>query len=121
MRGSTAICHSAAATDGSSPNLEGKTDFLGNNRAVNWRSVCLGDSGRDTSAEQSVSSDVANARNRGSEYDQFAACRSGVAEFTESYHRGDADCGSDCDEFAARRNGLSKFTKSHHRGDAVCF
>ena len=120
MRGSTTICHSAAATDGSSPSLEGKTAFLGNNRGVNWGSACLGDSGRGTSAEQSVSSDVANARNRGSEYDQSAVCRSGLAEFTKSYYRGDADYGSDHDEFGDCRSGLAKFTKSYYRGDADC-
>jgi len=112
VRGSTTICYSAAATVGSSPSLEGKTAFLGNNRAVNWRSACLADSGRDTSAEQSVSSDVANARNRGSEYHQFAACRNGLSEFTKSYHRGDANCGSDDDEFGECRSDLAKFTKS---------
>jgi hypothetical protein len=93
---------------------------LGNNRGVNWGSACLGDSGRDTSAEQSVSSDVANARNRGSEYDQSAVCRSGLAEFTKSYYRGDADYGSDHDEFGDCRSGLAKFTKPYYRGDADC-
>jgi hypothetical protein len=86
VRGSTTIYHSSAtATDGSSPSLAGKTAFLGNNRGVNGRGACLGDSGRDTSAEPSVSSDVANARDCGIGYDQFAACRNRLAKFTKSY------------------------------------
>ena len=119
MRGSTTINHnSATAADAS---LAGKTVFLGNNRAVNGGSACVGNSGRDISAEQSVSSDVANARDRGGDHDQFAACRSGLAKFTSSYHRGDAECGSDYDEFAACRNGLAKFTRSYRHGDSVRF
>jgi hypothetical protein len=118
VRGSTTINHnSATAADAS---LAGKTVFLGNNRAVNGGSACVGNSGCDISAEESVSSDVANARDRGGDHDQFAACRSGLAKFTSSYHRGDGECGIDHDEFAACRNDLAKFTSSYHRGDAEC-
>jgi hypothetical protein len=89
---------------------------LGNNRVVNGRSACFGDSGRDTSAEHSFSSGVANARDCGIGYEEFAVCRNGLAKFSKSYHHGDSDWGSDYDKFAACRNGLAKFSKSCHRG-----
>jgi hypothetical protein len=121
MRGPTTIYHSSAtATDGSSPSLAGKTAFLGNNRAVNGRSACLGDSGRDTSAEHSVTSGVANARDCRISYEEFAAYRNGFAKFTKSYRHGDSDCGIGYEEFAAYRNGLAKFTKSYRHGDSDC-
>jgi hypothetical protein len=117
VRGSTTTYHSSAtATDAI---LAGKTAFLGNNRAVNRRSACLGDSGRDTSGEQSISNDVPNARDWGSDYDEFAACRNCLAKFTKSYHHGDSACGSDYDEFAACRNCLAKFAKSCRHGDSA--
>jgi hypothetical protein len=118
VRGSTTICHSSATA--ADANLAGKTAFLGNNRAINGRSACLGNSGRDTSAEQPVSSNIANARDCGSNYDEFAACRDDLAKFTKCYHRGDRDCGSNYDEFAACRDDLAKFTKCYHRGDRDC-
>jgi hypothetical protein len=90
---------------------------LGNNRAVNGRIACLGDSERDKSAEQSVSSDVTNA----SDYEEFASCRNGRAEFTKAYHHGDSDWGSGCDKFASCRNGRAEFTKAYHHGDSVRF
>jgi hypothetical protein len=122
VRGSTTIYHSSAtATGAGSPGLAGKKAFLGNNRAVNGRSACLGDSGRDISAEQSVSCDVANARDWGSDYDEFAACRNGLARFTKSYRHRDSDWGSDYDELAACRNGLARFTESYRRGNSVRF
>ena len=114
MRGSTTICHSSATAAGA--NLAGKTAFSGNNRAVNGCSACLGDSGRDTSTEQPVSSNIANTRDCGSDYDEFGACRSDLAKFTKCYHRGDRDCGSDYDEFGACRCDLAKFTKSYRHG-----
>jgi hypothetical protein len=74
VRGSTTICHSSAtATDATSPNLPGKTAFLGNNRAVNGRSAYVGDSGRNKSAGYFVSSGVANARDYQIGYKEFAA------------------------------------------------
>jgi hypothetical protein len=90
---------------------------LGNNRAVNGRSACLGDSGRNTSAEQHVSSNIANARDCGVGYEESGACRNGLAKFTKYYYRGDPGCRSDYDEFAACRSDLAKFTKCYHRGD----
>jgi hypothetical protein len=119
VRGSTTTYHSSAtATDPSSPSLAGKTVFFGSNRDLNGRSACLGDSGRDTSAEHSVSSGVANARDCGIGYDEFAAYRNGLAKLTKSYRRADYDCGIGYDEFAACRNGLAKFTKCYRRGDS---
>jgi hypothetical protein len=144
VRGSTTTYRSSAtATDAS---LAGKKSFLGNNRAVNGRIACLRDSGRDKSGEQFVSSDVAKARDGGSDcaefiasrnslakftkfghhrdsdwgsdHDEFAACRNSLAKFTKSYHHRDSDWGSDYDEFAACRNGLAKFTKSYHHRDS---
>jgi hypothetical protein len=121
MRGSTTIYRSSAdATDARSPSLAGKTAFFGNTRGVNGPSVCLGDSGRDTSAEHSVSSAVANARDCGIGYEGLAACRNGLGRFGKSYRREDSDCGIDCDKFAARRSGCGKFIKSYRRGDSGC-
>jgi hypothetical protein len=144
VRGSTTARHSSATTTDAT--LAGKTDFLGNNRALNGRGACIGDSGRDTSAQQCVSSDVANARdcadeydefaayrngrtkrsyhggdsNRGSEYDQFAAYRHGRAKFNKTYHGGDFNRGGEYEHFAAYRNGYAKFNKTYHRGDSNC-
>jgi hypothetical protein len=119
LRRSTTIYHSSAtATDASSPSLAGKTVFLGNNRAVNGRGGCFGDSRRDTSAEHSVSSGIANARDCRIGYDEFAAGRGGLAKFSKSYLEGDSDCRISYEEFAAYRNGLAKFTKSCRHGDS---
>jgi hypothetical protein len=93
---------------------------LGNNRAVDGRSACLGNSGRDTSAEQPVSSNIANARDCGSDYGEFAAWRNGLAKITKCYHRGDPGCRRGYDELATCRSDLAKFTKSYRRGDADC-
>jgi hypothetical protein len=115
MRRSTTRCHSSAtATDA---NLAGKTVFPRNNRAADWRSACLGDSGPDISAEQSVSNDIADSCDCGSDYDEFAACRNGCAKFTNACHRGDADCGSEYEQFVACRNYRARFTKSYQHGD----
>jgi hypothetical protein len=64
---------SATATDASSPTLAGETGFQWNHRAVNGRSICLDHSRRDTTAEHSFSSGIANARDRGSGQKHFAA------------------------------------------------
>jgi len=121
VRGSTTICHSSpTATDATSPTLPGKTAFLGNNRAVNGRSACLGDSGRNKSAEYFVSKGVTNAPDCHVGYEKFAAYRSGLGKFSKSYHLGDSDCQVGYEEFAACRSGLGKFTKSYHLGDSDC-
>jgi hypothetical protein len=93
---------------------------LGNNRAVNGRSACLGNSERDKSAEHSFSSGVANARDCGIGCEEFAAYRNGLGKFTKSYRHGDSDCGISYKEFTAYRNGLGKFTKSYRHGDSDC-
>ena len=94
VRRSTTIYHrSATAPDANSASLAGKTAFFGNSGAVNRRSVCLGDSRPDTSAEHSVSSSVANARGCGIGYEEFAAGRNGFAKFSKSFRNGDSDCG----------------------------
>jgi hypothetical protein len=93
---------------------------LGNNRAVNGRSPCLGDSGRDTAVEHSVTGGVANARDCRISYEEFAAYRNGLGKFTKSYRHGDSDCGIGYEEFATYRNGLGKFTKSYRHGDSDC-
>src|SRR6266480_501684 len=91
VRGSTTICHSSAtATDATSPTLPGKAAFLGNDRAVNGRSACLSDSGRNKSAEYFVSNGVANARDCQVGYEKFAAHRNGLGKFTKSYHHEDS-------------------------------
>src|SRR2546430_14424101 len=100
--------------------IAGKTAFLGNNWAVNGRIACLGDSGRDTSAEFSVTSGVANARDCRISYEEFAAYRNGLGKFTKSYRHGDSDCGIGYDEFAAYRNRRAKFTKSYRHRASDC-
>src|SRR6266576_3212126 len=121
VRGSATICHSSpTATDATSPTLPGKTAFLGNNRAVNGRSACLGDSGRNKSAEYFVSNGVANARDCQVGYEKFAAYRNSLGKFSKSYRHEDSDCQVGYEEFAAYRNGLGKFTKSYHHGDSDC-
>jgi hypothetical protein len=118
VRGSTTTRHSpATATDAS---LAGKTVFFGNNRAVNGRGACIGDSGRDKSAKQCVSSDVANARGCAGEYDEFAAYRNGRTKFTKSCHRGDSNCRGEYDQFAAYRHCRAKFNKTCHCEDSSC-
>jgi len=79
---------------------------LGNNRAVNGRSAGLGDSGHDISAEQSVSSGIANARDCRIGYEDSAAYSSGFGKFSNFYRRGDSDCGSGYREFAVHPNGF---------------
>jgi hypothetical protein len=105
-------------TTGADASFTPKTVFLGNHRAVNGRSVCRGDSGRDVSTERSASSDVANANDCESDYDEFPACRGGLAKFTESCHHGDSDWASDHDESAACRSDIAKFSNSCYHGDA---
>src|SRR5215211_6504359 len=121
VRGSATICHSSATVTGAiSPIFPGKTAFLGNNRAVNGRSACVGDSGSNKSAEYFVSSGIANPRDCQVGYGGFAACRNGFGKFSNSYHRGDSDCQVGYEEFAAYRNGLGKFRKPYHNGDSDC-
>ena len=101
MRSSDRIAHnSATATDGSSPSLAGKKGFWGNNRAVNWRRAGLGDSWRDISAEQSVSSGITNPRDCRISYEEFATYSCGFGNFSNFYRRGDSDCEVGCKEFA---------------------
>jgi hypothetical protein len=89
VRSSTTTQHNSATTAEAS--LAGKKVFLGNNRSVNGRIACLGDSGHDKSGEQFVSGDIANARDWEGDYDEFTACRNSLAKFTKSCHRGDSD------------------------------
>jgi hypothetical protein len=116
VRSSTAIYHNSATTpDASSPSLADKTGFFGNNRAVNGHCAGLGDSGRDISAEQSVSSGIANARDCGTGYEEFAVHPSGLRKFTKFYRRGDCDCGIGYKEFAACSSGVGKFSNFYRR------
>ena len=122
MRGSTTICHSSAiATDARSAGLGGKTAFVGNTRGVDGRSVCLGDSERDTAAEHFVSGVVTNPADCGIAYKKLAACRNSLRSFRKSYRREDSDCGIGYDKFAAYQNGLGKFTNWYRLRDSVRF